>query len=324
MSIVVGLGMARGRAAVGMVPDEGGRCRCGYTGASPRDRIVAIFRWEIVCKRPEMAACCGSGLARKQTFIQLGCQKEGSDELAWYLRVHQCVGRILPETPPKPTAQAAHPKETQKNPLSDMFRLCNERCYTAGASSMSLIEFILAFIGVMVGLGVSDLLVSFHKLLRAGSKVKWDWLTILYATLMLYASVIFWFNQLDYLHAKDTLTIWTFLPNFIQMVIGFLMVASALPDDVPSEGIDLRKFYIESIRHRWGLLSRSWFANIIIAITNTLSHGRTLTHRSALMLGCIVFAALAMRYRSTWYQVFAIAWIIGVASYFSLFLVIGP
>jgi hypothetical protein len=48
---------------------------------------------------------------------------------------------------------------------------------------------VLALFGVVIGLGVTDLLTSFHKLLRAGAKVKWDWLTLAYALMMLYALI---------------------------------------------------------------------------------------------------------------------------------------
>ncbi|MDF7774920.1 hypothetical protein P1X14_06665 [Sphingomonas sp. AOB5] len=114
---------------------------------------------------------------------------------------------------------------------------------------MSLNELVLAFIGVVIGLGVADLLTSFHKLLRAGSRVKWDWLTIVYAVMMLYSMIVFWWWQFGY-PGTQTLTIAAFLINFVFLVISFLMVAAALPDEVPAEGIDLRAFYLETLAHR--------------------------------------------------------------------------
>ena len=40
---------------------------------------------------------------------------------------------------------------------------------------MSIADFVLAFVGIIIGLGVADLLISLHKLLRAGRRVKWHW-----------------------------------------------------------------------------------------------------------------------------------------------------
>ena len=50
---------------------------------------------------------------------------------------------------------------------------------------MSIVDFLLAFVGIILGLGVADLLTSLHKLLRAGSRVKWHWATPTLAALML-------------------------------------------------------------------------------------------------------------------------------------------
>ncbi len=63
---------------------------------------------------------------------------------------------------------------------------------------MSLTGFMLAFTGIIIGLGVADLLTSFHKLLRASGRVRWDWLTLLYAAYMLFGMIVFWWWQFGY------------------------------------------------------------------------------------------------------------------------------
>ncbi|MEG3180756.1 hypothetical protein [Sphingomonas sp. LT1P40] len=191
---------------------------------------------------------------------------------------------------------------------------------------MSLNEFILAFIGVIIGLGVADLLTSFHKLLRAGSRVKWDWLTLFYAVLMLYSMIVFWWWQFGYPGAGRTLTTADFLPKFVFLAISFLMVAAALPDDLPEEGvIDMRAFYLASLRHRWGLTAAS-----LIMSSGTSAYyivGAARWDRlpgQALVLGSVILALLATRIRSIWFQVLAIGWIFGVTSWFNMFRPIGP
>ena len=191
---------------------------------------------------------------------------------------------------------------------------------------MSLNEFVLAFVGVVIGLGVGDLLTSLHKLLRAGARVKWDWLTIAYAAMMLYALIVFWWWQFGY-PRTETLTVAAFLLDFVFLAISFLMVASALPDDVPAEGIDLRAFYIASMRHRWSLITLSLSLNLTLMINDSGVSGdwsAWADWRSMLPIVSAILAALAIRVRAIWFQSLAIGWIIAVTSYFNLFRTIGP
>ncbi|HEX8214127.1 MAG TPA: hypothetical protein VF582_01500 [Allosphingosinicella sp.] len=46
-----------------------------------------------------------------------------------------------------------------------------------------------------------------------------------------------------------TITIGLFLPLLAALFIFFLLAAAALPDEVPSEGVDLRAYYFESSRY---------------------------------------------------------------------------
>ena len=52
-----------------------------------------------------------------------------------------------------------------------------------------------------------------------------------------------------------TITIGLFLPLLAALFIFFLLAAAALPDEVPSEGVDLRAYYFESSRYFWGLFA---------------------------------------------------------------------
>ena len=190
---------------------------------------------------------------------------------------------------------------------------------------MSTNEFVLGLVGVVIGLGIADLLTSFHQLLRAGSRVQWDWLTLAYAVMMLYSLIVFWWWQFGFPGEGKTLTIARFLPNFIFLALTFLMVASALPDEVSVEGISLRDFYHEALRHRWGLFTIS----LIYAMT---MNSYAIIQRKLWELlwweiptvTSVILGALAIRIRATWFQALAIVWIIAVTSYFNLFRAVGP
>ena len=101
------------------------------------------------------------------------------------------------------------------------------------------------------------------------------------------------------------------------------MVASALPDEVPADGLDLRAFYLASLRHRWGLLLIGMLLSVALQIYySVVSQNWNL--ENALPVGSAILAAFAMRIRATWFQALAIGWILAVTSYFNLFYAIGP
>jgi hypothetical protein len=120
---------------------------------------------------------------------------------------------------------------------------------------MSVSDFLLAFVGIIIGLGVADLLTSLHRLLRAGRRVKWHWATPTLAVLMLLVTLVVWFRSFGALGGLRSETVAEFLPGFVVLVFCFLMMAAALPDDVPDSGIDLKQYYLSSRTHLWALMS---------------------------------------------------------------------
>lgn len=135
---------------------------------------------------------------------------------------------------------------------------------------MSVAEFVLVFVAIVIGIAVSDLLMSVHKLLRAAKRVKWDWLALSFAALMLFATVLFWWFSYRWYQDATSATIAAFLPKLLFLSIAFLMIAACLPDEVPPEGIDLRQFYMSSRTHLWSLVTLSL---ILIVIVNMIDRG---------------------------------------------------
>lgn len=190
--------------------------------------------------------------------------------------------------------------------------------------NMSLNEFVLAFSGVIIGLGVADLLTSLHRLLRAGRRVRWDWLTLVYAGYMLFGLIIFWWWQFGYPPKGQALTILQFLPNLFFLALGFLMVASALPDDVPASGIDLRAFYAETITHRWGLLAASLACNLITLIWGAIAAGQPQWLPILIVSGALAAAGAALLWRSRWVHACSLLLLFFASGFSNLFDSIGP
>lgn len=124
-------------------------------------------------------------------------------------------------------------------------------------------EHILAFAALIIGLGVADMLMSFHKLLRARQRVHWDWLALSFAAMALVLPLVEWWWSFSWIRRFEPATIAGFVPLFVFLSLGFLLMAAALPDHVPEQGIDLREFYLAARVHLWTLVLLLALLNVI-------------------------------------------------------------
>jgi hypothetical protein len=131
---------------------------------------------------------------------------------------------------------------------------------------MSVSEYVLIFNSIVLGLAVSDLLFSFHRLLRARARVKWFWMTPVLGVLMLLQAVNTWWGSYDWIAHVQTMPMAAYLPILSIFVVNFLLLAAALPDEVPSSGLDLKAWQMGNAPYFWVLwslnlaLTLAWFA----------------------------------------------------------------
>jgi H+/Cl- antiporter ClcA len=59
---------------------------------------------------------------------------------------------------------------------------------------LSPFEYLLALVSILIGLAVADLSSSLHRLLRARRRVRWDWLPLAGAFLVILLILEFWWN----------------------------------------------------------------------------------------------------------------------------------
>jgi hypothetical protein len=119
---------------------------------------------------------------------------------------------------------------------------------------MSLVERVAVLVAIVLGLALAELGTSLHRLMRAGNRVRWDWMSPALALLMLLEAVQFWWlSQTWYANATE-LRLIEFLPRLLILLLIYLLAAAVLPDEVPEGGIDLRAFYIETSRYFWALI----------------------------------------------------------------------
>lgn len=112
-------------------------------------------------------------------------------------------------------------------------------------------EHLLVLFSIILGLGITKLLSSFHDLVHPETKARWHWLPAYWAW-STFSSMVFWwwimfhFNKLE-------------LPNFfgiilvlLSPVLLYLMATSVLPDTAPGATIDLGAFYMANRRRFFG------------------------------------------------------------------------
>ena len=138
---------------------------------------------------------------------------------------------------------------------------------------MTPFEYILPLVSVIVGLAVADLAVSLHRLLRARSRVRWDWLPLAAAVLAVLVVLELWWVFYASREADFFLTLGGFLPVAVQLILLFLLNAAALPDDVPAEGLDLRAFYESNGPYFWSLYAAYLAFVVVLRIVDLVGGG---------------------------------------------------
>jgi hypothetical protein len=119
---------------------------------------------------------------------------------------------------------------------------------------MSVAEYVAAFVSIMIGLALADLVTSFQRLLRAGKRVQWGLLTPATAILVTAFIINVWWSMFGMLNAMRSISVAGFIPDLISLLLLFCLASSALPDDV-GESINLADYYAENRKRIWGLFA---------------------------------------------------------------------
>jgi hypothetical protein len=116
---------------------------------------------------------------------------------------------------------------------------------------MKPFDYALGLITILVSLGLAQIVLNLHKLLRRGGKVRWDGRPLVASVLVVVEIIRLWFAQWTTRDLAIAVTFPVTLANFCQMLLLVLLAASCLPDDV-EDGRDLAIFYDGNRRYFWG------------------------------------------------------------------------
>lgn len=164
-------------------------------------------------------------------------------------------------------------------------------------------ENVLVFASIIVGVAVADQLTSLHRLLKRGKAVRWDWLLLWVAALVLLTQIQIWWSLAG--QRENPITIGEFLPILIELVLLFLLAAASLPDEASEGEIDLRRYYGEQSRYIWGLyaLALGWLIGSEMA-AQAIEAGRFSVMQNAdEFLILALMASMAFVRRRAWHVV---------------------
>lgn len=171
---------------------------------------------------------------------------------------------------------------------------------------MSFTEHAIVLVSIIVGLGLTDLLGSFRRLVHARDRVRWDGLPLAWALVALLLVVNYWWGL--YLGATGIYEVQTagaFLASMALPLLLYLVCSSALPEAVPAEGLDLGEVYFRQQRFFFGLLLAY---HVVVSIhAHIAGDSGGWTRLDTMRAVFIALIASLMLVRARWYHWLAVA-----------------
>jgi hypothetical protein len=103
----------------------------------------------------------------------------------------------------------------------------------------------LTLITIVVGFGLTELLLRFEKLFTARRRVDWDALPLAWALIALVAVVNYWWGIRDFLAHAAPWPTGIFMAVMVSPVFLYLTCAAALPRIAAGETLDMKAAYAE-------------------------------------------------------------------------------
>ncbi|RYG15851.1 MAG: hypothetical protein EON96_09855 [Caulobacteraceae bacterium] len=115
---------------------------------------------------------------------------------------------------------------------------------------MGITEYFLGLTAIVSGLALTDMVSSLHGLLRRFRLVRWDFLPLTVAGVVLFGILYGWF--VGFMSDWQAMPFWMFANAVAAMIALFLAAKAVLPDDDGSrDEVDLLAHYRSSNRYVW-------------------------------------------------------------------------
>ena len=135
-----------------------------------------------------------------------------------------------------------------------------------------LFSYLSAFVTIVLAIALGDMIQSTHRLIRARHRVKWDALPLLFAATIAVAVISEFFSIWVGL-AITQVSMLRLLWMLAVPTIFALLAYSALPDEIPPEGIDLTSFYLSERRVWSAMFAAATLFDMARSIESFVSRG---------------------------------------------------
>ena len=160
-------------------------------------------------------------------------------------------------------------------------------------------NYLLGLFVIITGLAVADIVVSLHNILLNRSVVRWDWLALLAAIFIFLLIIVSWGLSFRSWHQSDSNpTIWAFILTLGQIIPLYLAARASLPDELPSDGVDLAAHYAHVSRYFWSAIAITYglyLAVVIFSHPITMDVVRARSNGTAQFILMLVLIAFQQR-----------------------------
>ena len=112
-----------------------------------------------------------------------------------------------------------------------------------------LFSYLAAFVTIVLAVAITDMIQSTHRLIRGRCRIQWDVTPLIFAAIVAVSIVSEFFSLWATFNVSEisfARLIWILLIPTLLALLAY----SVLPDDVPTDGLDLKGFYL-SERKTW-------------------------------------------------------------------------
>jgi hypothetical protein len=117
---------------------------------------------------------------------------------------------------------------------------------------MPAVDYVLGLTSVMIALALTDMGMSFHRLVRRTQSVRWDPVAIMAAVTVACEILLTWASMWWARPSLVDTSAGLLATVMLELFLLYLLAAAALPDE-PSGAFDLRVSYHQSARYLWTL-----------------------------------------------------------------------
>ena len=128
-------------------------------------------------------------------------------------------------------------------------------------------EYILVLVSIVLGLALTDLAFSTHRLIRRRADVEFDAAPVLAALLAAYLVFANFWGDYRHYRTVTSASLWATLPNLAILFVNFLIAAAALPDEWHGK-IDLWQHYLATRRQFWILVAIGTLTALVYGAMN--------------------------------------------------------